>query len=152
MDIEGSEVINAPLELVWQGLNDPAVLRQCIPGCERLDRRSETDWDVAVAIGIGPIKARFEGEMHLSNIVPPRAYTISGEGKGGLAGFAKGSADVSLTAQPDGTTLMAYVLRGDVGGKIANIGGWIVRSTARKLGAQFFHTLAETVKRQAAQR
>jgi carbon monoxide dehydrogenase subunit G len=102
-----------------------------------------------VVLKIGPVKARFEGAVQLSNLNPPHSYTISGEGKGGMVGFAKGGADVSLAPQPDGTTLLTYSVKADVGGKIAQLGGRLIDSTARKLAEQFFSRFGENVTAQA---
>jgi carbon monoxide dehydrogenase subunit G len=138
MDMNGSETICAPVDVVWRGLNDPEILRQCIPGCESLEKTSDTEMTATVVLKVGPVKARFEGSVQLSNLNPPHSYTISGEGKGGMVGFAKGGADVSLEAQPDGTTLLTYSVKADVGGKIAQLGGRLIDSTAKKLAEQFF--------------
>ncbi|WP_137157677.1 carbon monoxide dehydrogenase subunit G [Rhizobium sp. FKL33] len=145
MDMNGSEIIAAPVDTVWQGLNDPDILRQCIPGCEALEKSSDTEMSATVVLKIGPVKARFEGAVQLSNLNPPYSYTISGEGKGGMVGFAKGGADVTLTAQADGTTLLSYTVKADVGGKIAQLGGRLIDSTAKKLAAQFFTSFGEKV-------
>lgn len=145
MDMNGSEIIAAPVDTVWQGLNDPDILRQCIPGCEALEKSSDTEMSATVVLKIGPVKARFEGAVQLSNLNPPHSYTISGEGKGGMVGFAKGGADVTLTAQADGTTLLSYTVKADVGGKIAQLGGRLIDSTAKKLAAQFFASFGEKV-------
>ena len=145
MDMNGSEIIAAPVETVWQGLNDPDILRQCIPGCEALDKTSDTDMTATVVLKIGPVKARFEGAVQLSNLNPPYSYTISGEGKGGMVGFAKGGADVTLTAQGDGTTLLSYTVKADVGGKIAQLAARLIDSTAKKLASQFFTSFGEKV-------
>jgi carbon monoxide dehydrogenase subunit G len=145
MDMNGSQIINAPVDAVWKGLNDPEILRQCIPGCEALEKTSDTDMTATVVLKIGPVKARFEGAVQLSNLNPPHSYTISGEGKGGMVGFAKGGADVSLAEQGDGTTLLTYSVKADVGGKIAQLGARLIDSTAKKLAEQFFSTFTEKV-------
>lgn len=149
MDMNGSEAIGAPVDVVWRALNDPDVLRQCIPGCESLDKTSDTEMTATVVLKIGPVKARFEGAVQLSNLNPPNSYTISGEGKGGMVGFAKGGADVSLQAQPDGTTLLTYSVKADVGGKIAQLGGRLIDSTAKKLAEQFFSSFGAKVSEAA---
>ena len=145
MDMSGSETINAPVDLVWKGLNDPDILRQCIPGCETLEKQSDTEMTATVVLKIGPVKAKFEGAVQLSNLNPPHSYTISGEGKGGMVGFAKGGADVSLAEQPDGTTLLTYSVKADVGGKIAQLGARLIDSTAKSLAEKFFATFGEKV-------
>ncbi|MBX9457905.1 MAG: carbon monoxide dehydrogenase subunit G [Rhizobium sp.] len=149
MDMNGSETIHAPVDVVWRGLNDPEILRQCIPGCESLEKTSETTMTATVVLKVGPVKARFEGAVELSNLNPPLSYTISGEGKGGMVGFAKGGADVALTDQGDGTTLLTYSVRADVGGKIAQLGSRLIDSTAKKLAEQFFSSFGAKVGTQA---
>lgn len=145
MDMNGSETINAPVDTVWQGLNDPDILRQCIPGCEALEKTSDTTMTATVVLKVGPVKARFEGAVELSNLDPPHSYTISGEGKGGMVGFAKGGADVTLAGQPDGTTVLTYTVKADVGGKIAQLGSRLITSTSKKLAGEFFSTFGEKV-------
>ncbi len=145
MDMNGSERIDAPLEKVWQALNDPDILRQCIPGCEALQKTSDTDMTATVSLKIGPVKARFEGAVQLTNLNPPNSYTISGEGKGGVVGFAKGGADVKLEPEGPDVTILSYVVKADVGGKIAQLGARLIDSTAKKLAAEFFTTFRETV-------
>ncbi|RWA71011.1 carbon monoxide dehydrogenase subunit G [Mesorhizobium sp.] len=151
MDMSGQERIQAPVETVWRALNDPEALKLCIPGCEALEKRSDTNMTATVVLKIGPIKARFDGEVELSNLDPPRGYTIRGEGKGGIAGFAKGHADVSLTEDGPGATMLSYVVRADVGGRIAQLGGRLIDSTARKLAGQFFANLGERLAMQPVQ-
>lgn len=149
MDMSGEERIEAPVAAVWRALNDPDVLRACIPGCEALEKLSDTDMTATVVLKVGPIKARFAGTVELANLDPPRSYTIRGEGKGGIAGFAKGGADVSLAEDGPDATLLSYTVKADVGGKIAQLGSRLIDSTARKLATQFFSGFGETV-RQAA--
>ena len=150
MDMNGSAGINAPLNLVWNGLNDPEILRQCIPGCESLEKKSDTEMTATVVLKIGPVKAKFEGAVELSNLNPPHSYTIAGEGKGGMVGFAKGGADVTLAEQPDGTTLLTYSVKADVGGKIAQLGARLIDSTAKSLAEKFFTTFGEKVTESAS--
>jgi len=138
MIIEGEERISAPVEAVWRALNDPAVLKECIPGCESLEKKSDTEFSAVVSLKIGPIKARFNGEVGLTNLNPPHSYTISGEGKGGVAGFAKGGADVTLKEDGPDTTILSYQAKADVGGKMAQLGGRLIESTSKKLASQFF--------------
>ena len=149
MDMNGSEYLDAPVETVWRALNDPEILRRSIPGCQALDKLSETEMTATVVLKIGPLKATFQGSVQLSNLNPPHAYTISGEGKGGIVGFAKGGADVSLAADGAGATMLSYTVRADVGGKIAQMGSRLIDSTARKLAAQFFSSFGEQVRAQA---
>jgi hypothetical protein len=147
MDMNGSETIAAPIDAVWQALNDPEILRQCIPGCEKLEKTSDTEMTATVVLKVGPVKARFEGAVQLSNLKPPHSYTISGEGKGGMVGFAKGGADVSLTSEGPDTTVLSYVVKADVGGKIAQLGSRLIDSTAKKLAEQFFSSFRDKVSR-----
>ena len=138
MIIEGEERIAAPVETVWRALNDPDVLKDCIPGCDSLEKKSDTEFSAVVSLKIGPIKARFNGEVQLTDLNPPNSYTISGEGKGGVAGFAKGGADVSLKEDGHGSTVLTYKAKADIGGKMAQLGGRLIESTSKKLTAQFF--------------
>ncbi|PJI40510.1 MAG: carbon monoxide dehydrogenase [Rhizobium sp.] len=138
MDMSGSERIEAPVEAVWQALNDPEILRQAIPGCESLDKTSDTNMTAKVVLKVGPIKAKFEGAVELQNLNPPHSYTIAGEGKGGLAGFAKGGADVSLAADGPNATILSYTVKAEVGGKIAQLGSRLIDSTSKKLAGEFF--------------
>jgi carbon monoxide dehydrogenase subunit G len=137
MDMSGEYVVPAPRETVWAALNDAEVLKACIPGCEELVKTSDTTMEAKVTQKIGPVKAKFVGAVELVNIDAPAGYTIRGEGKGGVAGFAKGSADVSLSDDPDGTRLV-YTAHADVGGKLAQLGGRLINATAKKLADQFF--------------
>ena len=143
--IEGEERIEAPLQKVWEALNDPAVLKACIPGCQSLEKKSDTELAATVVLKVGPIKATFAGEVTLNNLNPPHSYTIAGEGKGGIAGFAKGGADVKLTADGPNATILNYAAKADVGGKIAQLGSRLIESTSKKLAGQFFSTFNETV-------
>jgi carbon monoxide dehydrogenase subunit G len=137
MDMTGEERIAAPRDVVWAALNDPEILKQCIPGCQSLERISPTELTATVKLKIGPVSASFNGEVKLSNINAPESYTISGEGKGGIAGFAKGGADVVL--KEDGNeTILQYEAKAQVGGKIAQLGSRLVDSSAKKLAQQFF--------------
>lgn len=142
--IEGEERIAAPVDKVWAALNDPAVLKECIPGCQSLEMKSPTEMAATVVLKIGPIKATFNGEVTLKNLKPPHSYTIQGEGKGGIAGFAKGGADVTLTEDGNGT-MLKYAAKADVGGKIAQLGSRLITSTSKKLAGQFFSTFGEKV-------
>jgi uncharacterized protein len=142
MDMSGSERIEAPVETVWRALNDPEVLKACIPGCQSLEKLSDTEMAATVVLRIGPIKATFQGSVRLANLNPPHAYTISGEGKGGIAGFAKGGADVAL-AEDGPDTILSYTVKAQVGGKLAQLGSRLIDSTSKKLAAQFFAGLGE---------
>jgi carbon monoxide dehydrogenase subunit G len=142
MDIKGEYRIAAPREKVFAALNDPEVLKACIPGCESLDKASDTEMSAKVRLRIGPVSAAFSGKVTLSDIDPPNGYKISGEGQGGVAGFAKGGAVVKLT-DDGGVTVLAYDVDAQVGGKIAQIGARLIQGTARKLADQFFGKFAE---------
>lgn len=137
MDMNGSHRIPAKRETVWEALNDPEILKACIPGCESLEKTSETEMTAAVTTKIGPVKAKFKGAVTFENINAPEGYTIVGEGKGGVAGFAKGSADVKLTEDGDGT-LLTYEAKAQVGGKLAQLGSRLIDSTAKKMAEEFF--------------
>ncbi|OHV83766.1 carbon monoxide dehydrogenase subunit G [Rhizobium sp. LCM 4573] len=137
MEITGEERISAPRDVVWRALNDPEILKQCIPGCQSLERNSPTELAAVVRVKIGPVSANFNGEVTLSNVNAPESYTITGEGKGGIAGFAKGSADVTLT-EDGGETLLRYTATAQVGGKLAQLGSRLIGSASQKLATQFF--------------
>ena len=140
MDMSGEERIAAPREAVWAALNDPEVLKACIPGCQSLTMKSPNELEATVKIKIGPVSATFNGEVTLSNLNPPESYTISGEGKGGIAGFAMGGADVRLAEDGDGT-ILSYDVKAQIGGKLAQLGSRLIDSTSKKLAAQFFADL-----------
>ncbi len=144
MDMNGSHRIPADRETVWAALNDPEVLKACIPGCESLEKTSETEMTAEVTSKIGPVKAKFKGAVTLENINPPESYTIAGEGKGGVAGFAKGSADVRLTEE-GGETVLTYEAKAQVGGKLAQLGSRLIDSTAKKMAEEFFSKFSEVV-------
>lgn len=146
MELKDQRQINASREQVYAALNDPEILRQCIPGCQTLEKTSDTEMNATVILKVGPVKAKFSGQVTLSNLNPPSGYTITGEGKGGPAGFAKGGADIELTEQPDGTTLLSYDVKANVGGKIAQLGSRLIVSTSRKLAEQFFEKFAAVVE------
>src|SRR5262245_42708876 len=126
MEMSESERIEAPVNTVWRALNDPEVLKACIPGCQSLEKLSDSEMAATVVLRIGPIKAPFEGSVRLTNLNPPHSYTISGEGKGGIAGFAKGGADVTLAEDGPDATMLTYVVKADVGGKIAQLGSRLI--------------------------
>lgn len=145
MELNGQQTIKASREVVYEALNNVDVLKQCVPGCESLEKTSDTEMAAVVALKIGPVKARFNGAVSLTNLNAPASYTIVGEGSGGAAGFAKGSADVQLSEQGDGT-LMDYQVKADVGGKLAQLGNRLIDSTARKLSNEFFVKFGEIVE------
>ena len=146
MKMSGSQIIQAPRQVVWKGLNDPKVLQQSIPGCETIHAASPTEMSAKVVLKIGPVKASFRGAVTLSDIVAPESYRISGKGEGGLAGFASGGATVKLTENGAAETLMEYDVDAQVGGKIAMLGSRLIDSTARSLAEQFFTKFASLMK------
>ena len=150
MKMSGSQVIDAPRDAVWKGLNDPKVLQQCIPGCESIVASSPTQMSAKVVLKIGTVKAAFKGSVTLPDIKAPESYRISGKGEGGFAGFASGGATVKLTATSPSETLMEYDVDAQVGGKIAMLGSRLVDSTAQSLANQFFERFAAVVKQSAA--
>jgi len=144
MEMNGEELINASRSAVWTALNDPEILKQAIPGCQSVERDSDTSFKATVKIKVGPVKATFKGQVTLSNIDEPNGYTITGEGKGGVAGFGKGGADIKLSDADDGT-LLTYNVKASVGGKMAQIGSRLIDSTAKKLAGDFFKKFNELV-------
>jgi len=142
MDMTGSYEIPAPRDTVWAALNDVEVLKACIPGCEEITKHSDTELEATVSAKVGPVKAKFSGAVTLSEMDPPNGYTISGQGKGGAAGFAKGGAKVKLEDSNTGTKL-SYDVNASVGGKLAQIGGRLIDSTAKKMADQFFTKFSE---------
>ena len=144
MDMTGEYRIRAPRETVWDALNDPEILKQCIAGCEELEKISDTEFTAKVTMKVGPVSAKFAGKVQLSDIDEPNGYTISGEGSGGVAGFAKGGASVKL-ADEAGETILTYDAKAQVGGKLAQIGSRLIDSTARKTADDFFKKFAEVV-------
>jgi uncharacterized protein len=144
MEIKGEYKIAAPRDKVFSALNDPAVLQACIPGCESLEKTSDTEMKAKVRLRIGPVSATFTGKVTLSDIDPPNGYRISGEGQGGVAGFAKGGAVVTLR-DDGGATVLDYNVDAQVGGKIAQVGARLIDGTARKLADEFFGKFAAMV-------
>jgi uncharacterized protein len=144
MTMTGEVQLAAPRETVWQKLNDPAVLKACIPGCEQLDKTSDTEFQAVAVTKIGPVKARWKGKVRLSDIDPPNGYRISGEGEGGVAGFAKGGADVKLTDK-DGGTSLGYNVEAQIGGKLAQLGQRLINGAAKKMADEFFGNFAKAV-------
>ncbi len=150
MDMSGEYRIPAPRDAVWEALNDPDVLRECIPGCDSLEKTSDTSFEANVTAKVGPVKAKFGGSVELSDMNPPESYRISGQGKGGAAGFAKGGAEVFLS-EDGNETVLRYEVNATVGGKLAQIGSRLVDSTARKMADKFFTRFVEVVsERQSA--
>lgn len=152
MDMTGEYLIAAPRDVVWAALNDPAILKACIAGCDELVRSADNEFTAHVTAKIGPVKAGFGGKVTLSDIDAPNGYTITGEGQGGAAGFAKGSAKVALEAQAGGkTTLLKYTAAAQIGGKLAQIGSRLVEGSAKKMADEFFAAFAETVQARAGE-
>jgi carbon monoxide dehydrogenase subunit G len=144
MTMNGEVQLAAPREIVWARLNDAETLKACIPGCEELIKLSDTEMTAVATTKIGPVKARFKGKVHLSDLDPPNGYRISGEGDGGVAGFAKGGATVSLS-EKDGGTLLSYNVEAQIGGKLAQLGQRLVNGAAKKIADDFFANFAKLV-------
>lgn len=142
MKMNGEEVIPAPVRTVWEALNDPQVLKQCIPGCESITRTGDNAFSARVVAKVGPVKAGFNGNVQLKDLNPPHSYRIEGKGEGGLAGFASGGASVRLEEAPEGTRLL-YDVDAQIGGKLAMLGARLLDSTAQSLAGQFFDKFAK---------
>jgi hypothetical protein len=137
MDMTNAVTLPSAQERVWEALNDPEILKQCINGCESIEKSGENEYKVALTVAIGPVKAKFKGNLRLTDIDPPNAYTLQFDGQGGVAGFGKGSAKVTLT--PDGTgTRLAYTVNAQIGGKIAQVGSRLIDGTSKKMADDFF--------------
>jgi carbon monoxide dehydrogenase subunit G len=145
MELNGTKVIAADIDTVWAHLNNPETLKTCIPGCEELTGSPQEGFAAVVKQKVGPVKATFKGEVTLENVVPGQSYTITGEGKGGVAGFAKGGADVVLRTVEGGTEL-TYDAQAKVGGKLAQLGSRIIGGFARKMADEFFERFQNTVE------
>jgi carbon monoxide dehydrogenase subunit G len=146
MELNGERLIPATVPATWAALNDPEVLKGCIAGCESLERVGDDGFVAVVAMKIGPVSARFKGNLKLTNVNPPTAYTINFDGQGGVAGFGKGSADVALTAEGAASTKLAYSARATVGGKMAQIGSRLIDATAAKITEDFFKAFEARVQ------
>jgi carbon monoxide dehydrogenase subunit G len=150
MNLQGERRLPAPIELAWAALNDPQALKACITGCESLELTGENEYTAVLGVRIGPVNARFKGRLRLLNIQPLSSYTIEFDGQGGVAGFGKGSADVSLSA--DGAeSILRYAAKAQVGGKIAQIGSRLVDSAAEKIAGEFFAAFENYLTAQQAQ-
>jgi len=147
MTMTGEYQLPASQQTVWDKLNDPAVLKSCIPGCESLDKTSDTGFAAVATIKIGPVKAKFKGNVTLSDLDPPNGYKISGQGEGGVAGFAKGGATVKLVPK-DGGTLLSYAVEAQIGGKLAQLGQRLINGAAKKIADDFFGNFANAVNPQ----
>jgi len=144
MTMIGEIQLAAPREAVWAKLNDPAVLKACIPGCEELEKTDDQGFRAVAKIKVGPVSARFKGKVTLSDLDPPNGYKISGEGEGGVAGFAKGGATVEV-AEQGGGTLLSYHVDAQIGGKLAQLGQRLINGTAKKIADEFFANFAKTL-------
>jgi uncharacterized protein len=145
MQLNDSQRIPASKEKVWAALNDPQVLRQCIPGCQNLEMSSPTEMTATVVFRVGPVKATFGGKVTLSDLDPPNSYRISGEGSGGVAGFAKGGAMVRLESESPEVTILHYEVDAQIGGKLAQLGQRLIDSTSKKLAGEFFAAFGAVV-------
>jgi uncharacterized protein len=148
MDMTGEFRIPAARQRVWEALNDPEVLKQAIPGCETIEKVSDTEFTAKVTARVGPVRASFNGKVMLTDLDPPNGYTIQGEGTGGVAGFARGGAKVSLREE-DGGTVLGYTAQAHVGGKLAQIGSRLIDATARKMAEDFFGRFVKAVAPEA---
>jgi len=144
MTMNGEVQLSATRDKVWTMLNDPEVLKVCIPGCEQLDRNADNEFQAVASVKVGPVKARWKGKVRLMDLDPPNSYRIVGEGEGGVAGFAKGNAKVSL-ADKDGGTLLSYDVEAQIGGKLAQLGQRLINSAAKKTADDFFANFAKAV-------
>jgi len=145
MTMTGEYQLGAPRDVVWAKLNDPEVLKSCIPGCEDLEKLSDTEFRATAKMKVGPVSARFKGKVNLTDLDPPNGYKIAGEGEGGVAGFAKGGATVTL-ADSNGGTLLTYSVEAQIGGKLAQLGQRLINGSAKKMADQFFSNFAEAVQ------
>jgi carbon monoxide dehydrogenase subunit G len=143
--MKGEVVLPADRATVWARLNDAETLKASIPGCESLEKLSDTEMQAVAKIKIGPVSARFKGKVNLTDLDPPNGYRIAGQGDGGIAGFAKGGADVKLTDADGGGTKLSYDVDAQIGGKIAQLGGRLIDSTAKKLADEFFANFAKAL-------
>src|SRR6202012_1614364 len=151
MQMNDSQRIPASKQKVWEALNNPDILKQCIPGCQSLEMSASNEMTATVVLKVGPVKATFGGKVTLSDLDPPSSYRISGEGNGGIAGFAKGGAAVNLSEESPDVTILSYQVDAQIGGKLAQLGGRLVDSTAKKLAGQFFSSFGELVGGGAAE-
>jgi carbon monoxide dehydrogenase subunit G len=138
MEMTNSRIVPAPVAAVWEALNDPAALKACIPGCEALERIGDDEWRATIAARVGPVSAKFSGKMRMTESTPPSGYTLKFEGQGGAAGFANGEAKVTLLPAANDETTLTYVVKAQVGGKLAQIGSRLIDGAAAKLADDFF--------------
>ena len=144
MEMTGEQLIPAPQQQTWEALNDPAMLKQCVPGCESIEATGDNEYQVLMVARVGPVSAKFRGKLTLSDVQPPNSYAIAFEGQGGAAGFAKGGAQVRLSAESDSTRL-TYEAKANVGGKLAQIGSRLIDAAARKVADDFFRNFNQKV-------
>ena len=145
MEMTNTRIVPAPPPTVWAALNDPEVLKACIPGCESLERVTDAEWRAVVATRIGPVSARFSGTMQIIDATPPSGYTLKFEGQGGAAGFANGEAKVTLVPADGGHTALGYAAKAQIGGKLAQLGSRLVDGAAAKIAEEFFSRFSERV-------
>ena len=146
MEMTGEQLILLPQAATWDALNDPDVLKDCIPGCETITRVSDSEYAVALTAKVGPVSAKFKGKMTVTDADPPRAYTLHFEGQGGVAGFAKGEASVALA--PEGSsTRLSYAAKAAVGGKLAQVGARLIDGVAKQLAGKFFENFNKRASR-----
>ena len=151
MEMSGEQIVPAPQEAVWKALNDPQVLKECVPGCESIEPAGENAYQVLMVARVGPVSAKFKGRLTLSDIQPPRSYALAFEGQGGPAGFAKGGARVTLSSENSSSTRLAYDVKASVGGKLAQIGSRLVDAAAKKVADDFFRAFNERMSRKEAE-
>jgi carbon monoxide dehydrogenase subunit G len=144
MEMKGEQLVPASQQDVWNALNDPRMLKECIPGCEALERVADNEYMVLMVSRVGPVSAKFKGKLTLADVNPPRSYSLAFEGQGGAAGFAKGGAQVQLSSQ-DGATRLSYEAKANVGGKLAQIGSRLIEAAAKKVADDFFRRFNEKV-------
>jgi carbon monoxide dehydrogenase subunit G len=144
MEITGEQLIPLPQQRVWEALNDPEILKACIPGCQSIEKVSDSDYKIVMTAAVGPVKAKFNGKLHLADLNPPDSYSLSFEGSGGAAGFGKGGAKVMLSPEDNGTKL-SYSAQAQVGGKLAQIGSRLIDGVANKMANDFFKRFNDTV-------
>jgi carbon monoxide dehydrogenase subunit G len=148
MEMTGEQLIPLPQDATWRALNDTEILKACIPGCESIEKQSDNEYVLTMTARVGPVSAKFKGKMTLSDINPPHAYTLLFEGQGGVAGFAKGEANVNLAPEGDGTKL-AYAVKAMIGGKLAQVGARLIDGVAKKIAEQFFTAFNEQAQQSA---
>jgi len=146
MEMTGEQLIPLPQAETWKALNDPAVLKDCVPGCESIERTGDNEYEVVLTAKVGPVSAKFKGKMTVTDADPPRQYTLLFEGQGGVAGFAKGEATVTLTPEGKGTRL-TYIAKASVGGKLAQVGARLIDGVAKQLAGKFFDAFNERASR-----